>query len=298
MESTGYDKRGVPLINAWAALKYVEWTTGGTYTWDVPADLQQGGVVEVDAAAGGGGGGGGFSAGGGGGGGSGSEWCEDMRLFIPIGATQLTIEVGAGGVGGAGGGAPIAGSDGGWTKIKYGSVELLALNYGRGGAAGAAALPGAGASSHFPWAIGGGAAAANANGGEPNLTNAHKANFTDGRWTRGQIYPSLPAGAGTFATSASWRSSRLFNVMYNQFQITTPSTLAHSATDTGLGGACSVGYVPKNVGGLALPFQSNFSAPTAADSRLYGCGGRGGRAAGSTGFAGMDGLPGFVRLVY
>ena len=118
-----------------APLKYVEWDVPGSYTWDVPADLQQGGVIEVDACAGGGGGGGGYSLGGGGGGGSGAEWCEGLRLFVPVGATTLTIEVGAGGAGGAGGGSPAAGSDGGWTKILYGSVELLALNYGRPGAA-------------------------------------------------------------------------------------------------------------------------------------------------------------------
>ena len=121
---------------------------------------------------------------------------------------------------------------------------------------------------------------------------------TGGGGIRRRISPPLPAGAGTFATTGSFRSSRLFNPLHNQFETSTPSTVAHSATDTGLGGACSVGYVPRNVGGLALPYQSTFSAPSPADSRLFGCGGRGGRAAGSIGFAGEAGLGGFVRLVY
>lgn len=279
-------------------LRYIEWTTPGTYTWDVPPELQQGGVVEIDGAAGGGGGGGGFSLGGGGGGGSGCEWCENLRLFIPVGAAQLTIVVGAGGAGGAGGGTPAAGSNGAATEVKYGATSLLYLNAGKGGSPGQAALPGNGANSYSPISWPGGVGAANANGGEANLTNAFKANFTDAKWNRGQIYPGMVGGAGTYATSGSFRSSRLVNIFHNQFNIVTPTSYTHTATDTGLGGASGPGYILKNVGGVVEPYQSSFLAPQARGALFYGWGGRGGRAAGSLGYAGEDGAGGFLRLVY
>jgi len=116
----------------------VEFTSAGTFTWQVPERVEK---ILVWAIAGGGGGGGGdyYAYGGGGGGGAGEFVLGEVLNVSP--GEILTIIVGKGGTGG---GIRAAGGNGENTVIK-GSVSGTLLNLiGGGGGGGGTATPGKG----------------------------------------------------------------------------------------------------------------------------------------------------------
>jgi hypothetical protein len=122
-----------------------EYSTPGTYTFDVPENVILI-FLEVIGAGGGGGGGYGINGSVGGMGGAGAYACLVLDVS---GVASMDITVGAGGVGGttiASSGTPTAGATGGTTTVTYGSTTFEVIGGGGGAAAtsGASGAPGAG----------------------------------------------------------------------------------------------------------------------------------------------------------
>ena len=119
-------------INSPFGFNYVSFTTLGTYTWTVPANVF---YVKFTGTAGGGGGGGsagasgGYYSAGGGGAGASQKWAGYI-----VEGTVFTIVIGSGGAGGAFSGTTGSnGSPGGVTQVYIGTTYYINVSGGIGG---------------------------------------------------------------------------------------------------------------------------------------------------------------------
>ena len=221
-----------------------EYTTPGSYTYNIPSGSK---FMDVVLAGAGGGGGAGVSQGGGGGGGGAGSVVRLIK--VPIGgATTMSVTVGTGGTGGQSAGS--SGGDGSSSTITLNGTTFTAYT-GAGGATGGAASNNSGG--------GGGSAGSSSGGGSTTTTTAGNS----GAGTAIVYTPAATGATGGAGVTATDRTGNAGNV----------GTFANKEITIGGGGGSGGG---KRVSGAVGGVSSGGAGGASADSSFAG--GSGGTA--------------------
>lgn len=260
-QTTGWKWAPIPTVGK---LQSVEFTTPGTFTWNVPSGVTGARATEI------GGGGGGSctiaAATGGGGGGSG-EVVEDLPFACTSGGT-VTVVVGAKGTGGVTGQASAQpGVAGGDTSITSNGIQYFARG-GKGGTTAGASGAGGG--------INGGASRLAGGSGGLVGTGEAPVYFGGNSGGGGGASTTAPgaagAGAAGYATGAAGGAA--------------------ASSQAGGGGGANTVWGAGGAGG------NGGATGTSAAAGSYGAGGGGAGGHAGTTLAAGDGAGGYVMIVW